>query len=467
MPRQPNVIIVLTDDLGWGDLGCYGHPIIQTPHLDAFAQQGMLLTDCHAASAVCSPSRAAILTGRTPQRNGMYTVRIHNAADIPYLRTSERTLPGILKEHGYATCHVGKWHLGLLKPDCNEPQPQDHGYDHWFATESAAKPNHLNPTNFIRNGEPVGQVHGNSAGIIVDEAIEWLDAGRAADQPFFLSVCTHEPHTPIGTEPELVALYDEELPQKKRDYYGNVTQIDRAFGTLMAALEERNLTGDTLVIFTSDNGPAWDAEFTQLGSTGGHRGGKAWMYEGGLRVPGLMRLPGTIAAGTVSHATINGTDYFPTILALAGIAQPDDRIIDGQSLLPVFANGRLPAREQALYWRYDGCDNDLKVCYREGDYVLLADAVLDRCEMYDLSRDWQQRHSLVYDEYDHFAEMKKRLVAIHHAVQNDGPDWWRECPDPLVGWKQQNPIGIRRFLVGEQREPAKKPYPAERLPTGA
>ncbi len=467
MPKKPNIIFFMTDDQGWGDLGCYGHEIIQTPNLDRFAQQGAQFTDFHAASAVCSPSRAAMLTGRTPYRNGMFTVHIGNH-ETPYLRTSEITLPEQLRKAGYATCHVGKWHLGLLDGTHGHPTPAEHGYDHWFATENNARPNHLNPTNFIRNGEPSGEIEGNSAGIIVDEAISWIDDKKPADAPFFLTVWTHEPHTPIGTEPEFARPYLEQgIDEHDANYYGNITQIDAAFGRLMAYLDQNGLAENTLVVFTSDNGPSWDPKSLERvrASAGHHRGTKAWMYEGGHRVPGLIRWPAVIPAGAVSDATIVHSDLFPTIHDILGIDMPQDRTIDGSSILPVLRGGNMPDPERPLYWRYQGADGQIKVCYREGDWVLLADADLDYCELYNLAEDWQQRHNLVFEEYDRFAAMKPRMVELHKEIAEEGPnEWWKENPDPLVPWKQRSTAGITRHLLGTPPEPRPKPYPEPNWP---
>ncbi|MFW5844843.1 MAG: sulfatase [Planctomycetota bacterium] len=456
MPAR-NIVLFMTDDQGWGDLGCYGHPSIQSPELDTFARRSLLLTDCHASSAVCSPSRAGLLTGRTPFRNGVHTI-CSQQQPIPYLRREELTLPSILKQHGYRTCHVGKWHLGTVAADGDLPGPHQHGYDHYLATVSAAKPNHLDPTNFVRNGTACGRIAGNSAGIIVDEAIDWLGQRPWEEAPFFLTVWTHEPHTPIGTEARFRERYDADLPQKKRDYYGNITQIDAAFGKLIAHLDATGMWEDTIVLYTSDNGPAWDPEFLNLGSTGGHRGAKAWLYEGGHRVPGLLHWPGRSSPGSVSHATVFNTDFFPSILTGLGIPLPTDRVIDGTDILPIF-DGQTPERPQPLYWRYEAADNDLKVAYREGDWVLLADTLIDRCELYHLGRDWQQRDNRVYDEYERFAAMKRRLLTVHRAVDQDGPGWWRNHEDPNTAWKQNHPEGITRHLQGALPEPAPEPYP--------
>jgi arylsulfatase A len=206
---KPNFVIFLADDLGWGDLGCYGHERIKTPNLDRFASQGLRLTQCYSACSVCSPSRSAILTGRTPYRNGVF--RWIPVGHECHLRTSEITIAKLLKERGYATCHSGKWHLNghFNKPD--QPQPSDHGFDHWFSTQNNAAPSHKDPTNFVRNGTPVGKLEGFSAPLVVDEAIGWLKTRQGKtdaagkDAPFFLFVCTHEPHLPIEADPKFAS----------------------------------------------------------------------------------------------------------------------------------------------------------------------------------------------------------------------------------------------------------------------
>ena len=448
----------MTDDQGWGDLGCYGHPQLQTPNIDAFAEQSLTFTDFHAASAVCSPSRAGMLTGRTPYRNGMYTIHLPGKP-FPYLRSSEITLPTLLRDHGYATCHVGKWHLGDFE-NPEHPNPGDHGYDYWLATVNNAKPNHLNPGNFVRNGIPTGVLEGTSSGIIVDEAIDWLTEKKPADKPFFLTVWTHEPHTPIGTAPEFRERYPDTLPPKVRDYYGNISQIDAAFGKLIDHLSSIGELDNTIILYTSDNGAAWDPDHLDrvAESNGWLRGAKAWMYEGGIRVPGILHWPGKTKPGSLERTPVISTDLFPSILTALEIPLPDDREIDGENLLPLLEDGTPPERRTPLYWRYDGVDNHLPIAYREGNWVLLADAKLDACELYDLSVDWQQRDNRVYDEFERFAAMKARLVKWHNEVETDGPDWWKQDPDPLVPWKQRSVEGITRHLLGEVPQPREFPF---------
>ncbi len=344
------MVVFLADDLGHGDLGCYGHPRIKTPNLDAFARQGVRLTQCYAASAVCSPSRSALLTGRTPHRNGVFTWIAENSE--VHLRTSEITLPRLLRAAGYTTAHVGKWHLNGKFNDPAQPQPNDHGYDHWMATQNNAAPSHKNPSNFVRNGQPVGPLSGFSAPLVVGEAIDWLTNKRDRTRPFFVAVWTHEPHLPIETDPRFQQPYAD-LTEDFRQHHGNVTQLDHAFGNLMKALDEQGLTDSTFVFFTSDNGPEGDGLKNRTrGSTGGLRGRKRSMYEGGIRVPGIARWPGRIPPGTTCDTPIIGSDLFPTILGLCGAKVPADRVIDGANVLAVLAaKAAAVDRPRPLYWR--------------------------------------------------------------------------------------------------------------------
>ena len=426
-PERPNVLIFLADDLGWGDLGCYGHPRIETPHLDRFARQGMRLTQCYSASGVCSPSRSAILTGRTPYRNGVY--RWIPAGSPVHLRTSEVTSASLLEAAGYQTCHVGKWHLNGLFNQPEQPQPSDHGYDHWFATQNNAAPSHRDPVNFVRNGEAVGALEGYSSLLVVDEAIAWLRR-RDPQRPFFLTVWTHEPHLPIETDPAIRERYSDLEDADLRQHHGNVTQLDLAFGNLMGALDELGLREDTLVVFTSDNGPEGNGRDGRTrGSTGGLRGRKRDVLEGGIRVPGIVRWPGRVRPGIEVSEPVIGTDLFPTACAVAGVPVPDDRVIDGASLLPLFAGGRVE-RPVPLYWRCRIAGSGLQVALRSGDWKILAPADLSRFELYHLGRDWRETTDLAAEEPEVLERLRGQLVALQGEIEAEGPDWWRTLDRP-------------------------------------
>ena len=421
---QPNLILFLADDLGYGDLASYGHPIIKTPNLDAFAQQGVRLTQCYSASAVCSPSRSALLTGRTPFRNGVYTWIAEGG--VAHLRTSEIALPRLLKGAGYATCHSGKWHLNGLFNNLAQPQPGDHGYDWWMATQNNAGPSHENPSNFVRNGQPVGPLHGYSAPLVVGEAITWLKEKRDTSKPFFLAVWTHEPHYPIKSDPKFKALYPNLTDDVQREHHANVTQMDHAFGLLMKSLDEQKLTDSTFVFFTSDNGPEGDGITTPgRGSSGGLRERKRSMHEGGIRVPGLARWPGHLKAGTTSDVPVIGSDVFPTMLAIAGVKPPAARVLDGVNILPVLTGTVTKLdRPQPLYWRLNMAPN-AKVAMRVDDWKILANAELTEFELYNLKTDARETNDLKATEPQRFAALRAQLLKHHAAVEAEGPDWWR------------------------------------------
>jgi arylsulfatase A len=422
----PNVVLFLADDLGYGDLGCYGNGTIQTPHLDAFARQGVRLTQCYSASAVCSPSRSALLTGRTPHRNGVYTW-IAAGSEV-HLRTSEVTLPKLLKEAGYATCHVGKWHLNGKFNDPAQPQPNDHGYDHWMATQNNAGPSHKDPTNFVRNGKPVGKLEGFSAPVVVDEAVKWLGEGRDKAKPFFLAVWTHEPHLPIESDPNFQKLYAKIDDPDQRQHHANITQLDDAFGWLMKALDDQKLAESTFVFFTSDNGPEGDGTTKRTrGSTGGLRGRKRALYEGGIRVPGMARWPKVIRPNTVADGPVIGSDLFPTVLRQANVKPPADRVLDGVDVFPILT-GRAAAgadRPVPLFWRLHMAPHNLHLAMRQGDWKVLASADFAKTELYNLKDDPRETTDLSDREKERFARMKQELMALNARIDKEGPDWWK------------------------------------------
>ena len=421
---RPNIVLFLADDLGYGDLGCFGHPVIQTPNLDGFAKQGARLTQCYSASAVCSPSRSALLTGRTPHRNGVYTW-IAERGEV-HLRTSEITLPTLLRGAGYNTCHSGKWHLNGLFNNPAQPQPGDHGYDWWLATQNNAGPSHENPDNFVRNGRPVGPMQGYSAPLVAAEAITWLKEKRDAAKPFFLAVWTHEPHYPIKSDPKFKALYPGLADEVQREHHANVTQMDHAFGMLMKTLEEQKLADGTFVFFTSDNGPEGDGITSPgRGSSGGLRGRKRDLHEGGIRVPGIARWPGKIPAGTICDTPVIGSDMFPTMLGIAEVETPKDRVLDGVNVLPALAGEATKVeRPQPLFWRLHMAPN-AKIAMRVDDWKILANAELTEFELYDLKADPRETTDLKDREPARFATLRDQLIKHNAAVEAEGPDWWK------------------------------------------
>ncbi|MCC6699215.1 MAG: sulfatase-like hydrolase/transferase [Candidatus Hydrogenedentes bacterium] len=416
-PGRPNFVIVLCDDLGYGDLSCYGNPIIDTPRLDRLASEGLRLTDCYAAAPVCSPSRAGMLTGRNPYRCNIPDW-IPPGSPI-HLQRNEITVAGLLRDAGYRSCHSGKWHCSGTM-DGSQPTPGDHGFGHWFSTQNNAHPSHRNPDNFVRNGVPAGPLEGYSSTLIVDEAIRFLDTTRG--DPFLLFVWFHSPHEPIATAPEFQDRCAREPDAAKRIYYGNVTQMDFEVGRLMDALDARGLRENTFVMFTSDNGPETlnrykGAELSH-GSPGPLRGMKLHLHEGGIRVPGILRWPGHIGAKGTSGEPLNGADVLPTLCAMAGVDVPDDRPIDGADFSPLL-RGQAVRRGRPLYWRYDRALSAAKIAMRQGDWKILADGSLGAVELYNLREDLGENRNLADAEPKRVAQMTDALRSIHQEITRE------------------------------------------------
>jgi len=332
------------------------------------------------------------------------------------------------------TAHVGKWHLNGAFNSPDQPQPDAHGYDHWFATQNNAAPSHKNPVNFVRNGEPVGPLEGFSSLLVVDEATRWLKEMRDDSRPFFLTVWTHEPHLPIESAPRYMAHY-EDLSVGFQQHHGNVTQLDDAFGNLMAALDELGLRDNTIVFFTSDNGPEGNGNGDPRnpgsqgdrtrGSTGGLRGRKRADFEGGIRVPGIVRWPGQIQPGTVSDVPVIGSDLFPTILNIAGAEVPTDRVIDGADMRPAFA-AKPVERDVPLYWRTHISPKECRVAVRVDDWKIVADETLTNFLLFDMAADAQETTDVAADHPEVFEKLKQTLLEMDRQVLAEGPDWWRD-----------------------------------------
>jgi arylsulfatase A-like enzyme len=433
----PNVVLIVADDLGYGDLGSHGHPVVKTPALDQLAREGLRLTSFYAASALCSPSRAALLTGRTPFRTGIESW-IPPDTDVQ-LGPREVTLATLLKGRGYQTLLAGKWHVNGGLDVARHLQPGDHGFDHWLALHAWAEPHQRDPANFFRDGKPLGKTTGFAAEIVVDEAIRWLEA-RRPDAPFFAYLPFAEPHGTIASPDWFNALYagftsgrPEPFPNLGRppdnlaargpgEYYANLTHLDFQIGRFLQRLDRLGLRNDTLVIFTSDNGPVttdwrhwWEVNL--YGSTGGLRGRKADLYEGGIRVPAILRWPGRVAPGSVSDEPVSGYDLLPTLAALVGFAVPADRPIDGEDVSAIL-RGQPRARARPLYWEFDD-DQGFHFALRDGSWKLLADRSLKVVRLYDLARDRFEVVDLAADRPEMVQSLLAKLRAIQASVEAD------------------------------------------------
>jgi arylsulfatase len=454
-PPRPNIVVVLADDLGYGDLGCFGHPRIKTPRLDEFAAAGLKLTSCYASAPNCSPSRTGLMTGRTPFRVGVYNwIPMFSPVHVP---RSEVTIATLLRNSGYDTAHVGKWHLNGDFNLPSQPQPWDHGFNHWFSTQNNALPNHRNPVNFVRNGVAVGALRGYSSKLVVDESIEWLEHGRDTAKPFFLFVCFHEPHEPIATADQFAGLYPSDDPSLSA-HHGNVSQMDHAFGRVVDTLDRLQLRENTFVFFTSDNGPAITGMHPH-GSAGQLRDKKGHVSEGGIRVPGMVQWPGVVEAGTISDQPVCGLDLLPTLCDMTDVAIPDDRALDGASFVPML-RGEMIKRSKPLYWQFNRSSGDIKVAIRDGDWKLSARLTVDApqpgggipegefaaiksgeltgFELYNLTQDVAESNDVKAKQPQRFAAMKHQMIQQFLDVQQEAPEWplweWPRYESEQIEW---------------------------------
>ena len=350
-PVKPNIIIIFADDLGYGDLGCYGNPTIRTPNLDRMAQEGMKFTQFYTGASVCTPSRAALLTGRLPIRFGMASsrFRVLFPFSISGLPQSETTLAEALKERGYASAIFGKWHLGHFE----EFLPLQHGFDEYYGIpySNDMSPS-TNPWSRAQSFPGLPLIEGNSiienepdqrelTRTYTEKALNFIE--RKKDEPFFLYMPHTFPHIPLYANPEFEGT-------SSRGLYGDVVEeIDWSVGKVLEKLKELNLDDNTFVFFTSDNGP-WLTKEEDGGIAGLLRQGKGSTWEGGMRVPGIAWWPGKISAGLTTQALATTMDLYATSLDLAGVEVSPDRELDGGSLSPVILENKDSDRDEIIYY---------------------------------------------------------------------------------------------------------------------
>jgi arylsulfatase A len=503
--RSPNVVTLLVDDLGYRDLGCYGGPV-KNPVLDKLAAGGVRFTDFHSGAATCSPSRATFLTGRHHYRAGVYSV-INESTHKMHLLESETTIAEVLGENGYATAHFGKWHLGMPTNNRKNPTPDDHGFDYWFGLVNGAHPNHKDPVNFLRNGEPVGPMKGYSCQIVVDEALTWLDEKRAPDAPFFLNLWFNEPHAVIAAPDEIVSQYGA-LDDQAAIYNGTIDNTDRAIGRLVAKLEKLGELDNTIIVYSSDNGSYRQERSGEL------RGKKGSQFEGGHRVPGIVYWKGGIPGGRVEDEPAGAVDLLPTLCGLIGIEKPGGVHLDGSDLAPLLTRSGKFKRHQPLFWM-----SKADMVMRMGDHTLFTSGTVEspidfkaanrivkqveevlgddlekelggldlrtrmfngkfanpeanrlqkqhralyhfneawipelkmseigRVQLYDLSKDLGQQNDIAKKHPELVAGIRKQAEAIHASVMAEAPEWL--TPEELAAAKKPPKSGPDQPAAG-------------------
>ncbi len=441
---RPNVVFFLVDDLGQRDLGAYGSTFYETPNLDRLARDGAKFTDGYAACPVCSPTRASIMTGQWPQRTGITDYigaplrpelwkRNTPALPAPYsdrLALAAPTLAKAMKAAGYATFFAGKWHLG---PEGFWPENQ--GFDVNLGGTDKGGPyggkKYFSPYGNPRL--PDGPDGEHLPDRLASETVKFIEANK--DQPFFAYFSFYSVHTPLQARADLQKKYEEKrirlgleakfgsepprdvrLVQEHAVYAGMVEAMDLAVGKVLAKLDALGLRENTLVIFTSDNGGLSTSEGSPTSNLP-LRGGKGWIYEGGIREPLLVRWPAVIKAGSVVSTPVSSPDFFPTLLAAAGAQPQPGQVLDGQSLLPVFKGGTLP--ERPLFWHYPHYGNQggaPAAAIRRGDWKLIEWLEDGRTELFHLAQDLGEKNDLAPKEPQRVAQLRDELHAWQKQV---------------------------------------------------
>jgi N-acetylgalactosamine-6-sulfatase len=458
--EQPNIIFILADDMGWGDLASYGHPQVQTPHLDRLAAQGTRFAQFYVASPVCSPSRAAFLTGEFPSREGIHghfgSIKENADRGMPqYLDPTRPQLIADLKRAGYATAHIGKWHLrnnvaAVLgrEPDGDQgqgPTERAYGFD------------------FVGSGEPFGGAgpaddpyyRARSSRVFVDEAIEFIRPRK--DRPFYVQLWMLLPHARLNPLPQQLRPYAHLAPGRDfphtsaaQIYLASMTDLDTQVGRLMAALDDMGLAENTLVIFTSDNGPedihVINAGHSGVGSTGPFRGRKRSLYEGGIRMPFIVRWPGRVPAGRIDDVSVlNAVDFRPTLTALAGVPPAPGRVVDGEDVRDILFGTARPRKKPMLWeWRSPivghAVNQSPKLAIREGAWKLLLEPDRSRIELYAVVDDPTELNNRARQH----PEIVERLAAEALAWRGSlKPATAADAESPVSSWEKLKAPAVR------------------------
>jgi N-acetylgalactosamine-6-sulfatase len=434
---QPNVVFIYADDLGFGDLACHGHPRIQTPHLDRVAKEGTDFWSFTVVNPVCSPSRTGIVTGQFPSRWGVHqhfaTHEQNVARQMPdWLDPKAPLLPRVMKEEGYKTAHFGKWHLSGGNIE-GAPLPAAYGYDDaavW--TGPGAHVFDGLKYEFANGDASAHDTHAASwiSVAATDHALRFIREAKGA--PFYLNLWLHETHHLVSATEDDKKPYPD-VPEPQRTYYAAVSRADRQVGRVLDTLDELGLANNTLVMFSSDNGPENSHSqpgqkfYHSQGSTGGLRGRKRSLLMGGVNVAFLARWPGVVPAGRVDKETaLAAVDVFPTVLAATGVKTPKGYTSDGESMLPAFKGGK-QARTKPVFWWWQGGhagDDWPAFAMREGSHVLILDEAKQRVELFDVIADRFQTNNLASAEPE---RVKRMTTAID--------DWFATLPksvDPAL-----------------------------------
>ncbi len=427
--RKPNILFILADDHGYGDISANNGPGVQTPHIDSIAADGIRFNRFYANSTVCSPSRAALLTGRYPDRVGVPGVIRQTEEDSwGYFDPKAITLPDMLRRVGYETIHIGKWHLGLE----DENHPCERGFDQFHGFIDDMMDDYWTHRRFGKNGMrhnyDVIDPEGHATELFTEWAIDRIRNRREADKPFFMYLAYNAPHTPIQPPEAWVARVkarEPDLDEKRTIYNALVEHLDDGVGRVLAALDESGLAEDTIIVYTSDNG-GW---LPAGACNDPFRGGKCDMYEGGIRVPCFVRWPGHIRACSESDQVAMLMDFFPTFCEIAGV--DIDHEIEGRSILPLLLGEGLDFSDRVYYWvrregwfqKHNYLGNDYHAI-RKGSMKLLHNDAFAPLELFDLADDEREATDLMQTNHPDLDELC-RLMQAHIRVAGAIP--WQKA----------------------------------------
>jgi arylsulfatase A-like enzyme len=414
---KPNVIFYLSDDMGWADPSCYGNTEVRTPNIDRLAAEGVRFTQFYCASPICSPSRTAFTTGMFPARWNI-TDYLHDRAGnrrsecADWLDPKAPTMARTLQQAGYATAHIGKWHMGGGRDVNDAPWPKEYGFDESWTTWEGMGPG-------IEKDFPGIKAYART-GKFVDRAIDFIK--RHQDQPFYLNLWPNEVHDPHIPDPEFRAKYDG-ARKGEANFAAVLDKYDKQLGRLLDFLQAEGLAANTIVIFASDNGP--NPPFENHRRTGGLRGMKWSLLEGGIRMPLIVRWPAAIPAGKVDAITVSGAvDLLPTVCALAGVAVPKDAALDGEDLSAAW-RGTPTQRAKPLFWEYgrnqefikpQQADRSPNVAIRDGKWKLLINADGSESQLYDLEADPKEAENLADKQPAIAAKLSARALAWRRSL---------------------------------------------------
>jgi len=433
--ERPNIVIIFTDDQGYADVGCFGAEGFATPHLDRMAQEGRRFTNFYVTASVCSPSRASLMTGCYPQRVGIdgfvfFPTRGENAGPGPDgLHPDEITIAEVLQEQGYATACIGKWHLGDAKPFLPTRQGFDEYFglpysnDMWNGPEGKANPNNPFPPLPLYDGETIIETEPDQRFLThryTERAVDFIQRNR--EKPFFLYIPHTMPHVPLYVHPDFAGSAVDRSTGSERGLYGDVIQeIDWSVGEILKAVNDCGLDEKTWVIFTTDNGP-WLTQGKNGGSALPLRDGKQTKYDGGHRVPCLMRYPGKIEAGTIGEEMICSIDLFPTIAKLCGGKVPDDRVTDGVEAWEYFSGTSEKSPRDAYFYNRQAVRHNQWKLFLPGGYTELNPGTTNNRQVsYDHSRLYNLDADIAesVDLSDKHPEIVKHLEGLLEAHVQD------------------------------------------------